>query len=59
MIYSAAQNAINPYHYLKSVLTHKDEAMKNPKQWLPWNYESTLAGLEPSNGCHEGSSRVA
>jgi len=59
MIYSAAQNAINPYHYLKSVLTHKDEAMKNPKQWLPCNYESTLAGLEPSNGCHEGSSRVA
>ena len=59
MIYSAAQNAINPYHYLKSVLTHKDQAMKNPKQWLPWNYESTLAGLEPSSGCHDGSSRVA
>ena len=59
MIYSAAQNAINPYHYLKSVLTNKDHAMKNPKQWLPWNYKSTLADLEPSNGCHEGSSRVA
>ena len=59
MIYSAAQNNINPYHYLKSVLTHEDEVMKNPKQWLPWNYQTALADLEPSNGCHEGSNCMA
>jgi len=56
LIYSAAQNNVNPYDYLTSVFTHKDEVEKNPSNWLPWNYH---LALEPDKGCHEGSSLVA
>lgn len=53
-LYSAAQNDINPYEYMSAVLTHKQAVMKNPQQWLPWNFQKTLAGLEPGNSRHEG-----
>jgi transposase len=41
-LYSAAQNDINPYEYMKAVLDNKQEVMKNPKLWLPWNYHAAL-----------------
>lgn len=53
-LYSAAQNDINPYEYMKTVLKHKEAVIKNPHQWLPWSYQATLAGLEPGNSRHEG-----
>lgn len=53
-LYSAAQNDINPYEYMKTVLDHKEAVIKNPQHWLPWNYQATLAGLEPGNSLHEG-----
>lgn len=59
LIYSAAQNNTNPYHYLQSVLSYKSDVEKAPEKWLPWNYTSTLEALEPTSGCHEGSNLVA
>ena len=56
LIYSAAQNNVNPYDYLTSVFTHKDKVEQNPSNWLPWNYH---LALELAKGCHEGSSLVA
>ena len=59
LIYSAAQNNINPFNYLKAILVHKKEAQENPTQWLPWNYHKSLQVLEEGSACHEGASRVA
>jgi hypothetical protein len=56
LIYSAAQNDINPYHYLKAILCHPKEASLNPDKWLPWNYQ---ANLDPTNGCHDASKLTA
>jgi transposase len=53
-LYSAAQNDVNPYEYMKIVLKNKQVVIKNPGQWLPWNYHVTLAGLEPGNSRHDG-----
>ena len=53
-LYSAAQNDINPYEYIDTILKHKAEVMKNPKDWLPWNYQATRAALELGNSLHEG-----
>lgn len=38
-------NKINPYHYLVSVQTHKDQVKKDPSKWLPWNYDKTISSL--------------
>lgn len=53
-LYSAAQNDENPYEYMKAILDNKEEVMKNPTGWLPWNYKATRATLEPGNSRHEG-----
>lgn len=56
LIYSAAQNDINPYNYLKAILCHPKEVSLTPDKWLPWNYQ---ANLDPTNGCHEASKLTA
>lgn len=38
-------NEANPYHYLITVQTYKDEIKENPLAWLPWNYEETISRL--------------
>jgi transposase len=53
-LYSAAQNEVNPYDYMKAVLDNKQAVMLHPKLWLPWNYKATLAALEPGNSRHDG-----
>lgn len=53
-LYSAAQNKINPYEYIKAVLDNRQAVIKNPNAWLPWNYEAALSGLELGNSLHEG-----
>ena len=50
MIYSAAQNDINPYEYVLNILNYKKEVMLAPKQWLPWNYHKAIEALDDSNG---------
>src|SRR5579872_1323793 len=37
-LYSAAQNDVNPYEYMMTILSNKKAVIKNPHQWLPWNY---------------------
>ena len=36
----------NPVHYLVALQDHKSNVFKDPKLWLPWNYESTLMQLK-------------
>jgi transposase len=36
----------NPVHYLIALQENKSDVFKHPDLWLPWNYESTLLGLQ-------------
>ena len=41
-LYSAAQNGINPHDYMKGLIDHKNQVIKAPNDWFPWNYKETL-----------------
>jgi transposase len=54
-LYSAAQNEVNPYQYIKAILDNKEAVMKAPDKWFPWNYHATLAPLELGCSLQEGA----
>jgi transposase len=43
LIHTCTLNRVNPFHYLVTLQKHSSELFKNPRQWLPWNYQQTLA----------------
>jgi hypothetical protein len=45
LIHSAELNGANPFHYLVTLLRHRAFVEENPEEWMPWNYQETLAGL--------------
>jgi len=45
LIHSAELNGANPFHYLVTLLRHHAFVEENPEEWMPWNYQVTLAGL--------------
>ncbi len=38
VIRTAAEAGINPVEYLTALLENKDQIVKEPQNWLPWNY---------------------
>ena len=56
LIFTAAQNDINPHDYLTMLIKHEDEVVKNPSAWLPWNYKDRLTPNELANLCQESVS---
>jgi transposase len=42
LIHTCTLNRINPFHYLTTLQKHSSELFKNPKQWLPWNYQQAV-----------------
>ncbi len=47
LIHTCILNDVNPFDYLVQLQKHSSEVFKNPSQWMPWNYETTIAGLAP------------
>ena len=45
LIATAAQADVNSYDYLVALQKNRSKVKENPKDWLPWNYEKTLAGV--------------
>jgi transposase len=43
LIATAAQADVNSYEYLIALQKNRKRVKENPKNWLPWNYEITLA----------------
>lgn len=37
----------NPVEYLTVLQQNKSHVFKNPKDWLPWNYKSTIEAMHP------------
>ena len=56
LIFTAAQNDINPHDYLRTLLKHENEVIANPSNWLPWNYKDRLVPNELATLCHESVS---
>ena len=38
---------VNAFYYLTALLRHPEKILQSPSQWLPWNYQHTLATLPP------------
>ena len=53
LIFTAAQNNVNPHDYLTTLLKHENEVINNPKMWLPWNYKEQLVPKELATLCQE------
>jgi hypothetical protein len=43
LIYTCELAGVNPFDYLTQLQLHAKEVAANPAQWLPWNYQETLA----------------
>lgn len=48
LIQTAELNHVNPFNYLLALMRYPQEVECDPAQWMPWNYETVLAHLEPS-----------
>ena len=45
LIHTAAKNKVNIFDYLNTLQRYADAVKTQPAQWLPWNYQSTLATM--------------
>jgi hypothetical protein len=50
LIYTAELNGIAPFEYLVALQRHAKEVSERPDNWLPWNYQATLAALTTGPG---------
>ena len=46
LIQTADMAKKNPLHYLTTLIEHHEQVAATPGDWLPWNYEQTLAELQ-------------
>lgn len=49
LIYTAELNGVDPFEYLVSLLRNHQQVALNPADWMPWNYQQTLARLVPGS----------
>jgi len=42
LIHTCTLNRVNPFHYLTTLQKHSSELFKDPKRWLPWNYQQAV-----------------
>ncbi len=45
LIHTAELNGVGAYEYLVALQRHRDHVALNPGDWMPWNYQQTLAML--------------
>lgn len=43
LIHTAQQNGVSPFDYLNTLQRYGPQVASNPSQWLPWNYQETVA----------------
>jgi len=46
LIHTAELNGVSPFEYLVALQRHHQAVALDPSEWLPWNYEPTLAELQ-------------
>jgi transposase len=45
LIYTAELNGVAPFDYLLALRRHPAQIAASPGDWMPWNYQATLASL--------------
>lgn len=50
LIHTAELNGVAPFDYSVALQRHADQILDNPSEWLPWNYQATLARLNARDG---------
>lgn len=45
IIYTCVLSGVNPLNYQIALQEHKNQIVKEPECWLPWNYQDTLTTL--------------
>jgi hypothetical protein len=45
LIYTAEANGENPFDYIVALQRHELELLKNPADWMPWNFRQSVARL--------------
>jgi transposase len=60
LIHTCELGKANPFDYLTALNRHAAAVGLNPRNWMPWNYRETLAGMRSENGqtSHEESCQV-
>ena len=48
LIHTCGFCGTNPHDYLTEIDRHADQVASNPGDWMPWNYQQTLAGTATS-----------
>ena len=43
VIHTARHTGVNIFDYLNTLQTYAEEVQQSPQDWLPWNYQETLA----------------
>jgi hypothetical protein len=43
LIHTCNLNNINPFNYLTELQRNTKSVFKNPRDWMPWNYQATLS----------------
>lgn len=46
LIYTAELDGAASFDYLTQLLKHPEEVRRGPHEWMPWNYQATVAGAE-------------
>ena len=46
-IHTAELNDVAPFEYLVALQRHSNEVAAHPADWMPWNYQATLASQNP------------
>jgi len=59
IIYTCHLAGSNAHRYLTVLQQYKKEILANTKNWLPWNYQSTLAAIEDRANVQERSPPAA
>ena len=44
-IQTCMRNQVNPMAYLNALQRHPQAVASHPRDWLPWNYQATLASM--------------
>lgn len=43
LIHTCRLNQVNPFRYLTTLYQYSREVLKNPHDWLPWNFEASVS----------------
>jgi hypothetical protein len=46
LIHTCELNGVNSFRYLTELLRHSADIARTPADWMPWNYDETLARME-------------